>query len=237
MNQQMPHPNRTLEHLAALLDFEQDHDHLPGSPLHEPSGYGLWFEERAMLRATERRLRLVTAGLSPTLEQVPRELLATPLLRTVQLLRRHRDVMFRDDVQVKPPTLLITTLAAQAYAAEVDLYQTLLGVLSRIPCYIGHRSPRVPNPVDPGEDLAGQWLADPELEWDFRSWHMQASDDFDAIAAETDEDTLRKLVESRLGLPLTAEGAREVLGTSIVPASSSGPAARVREKSECVAAW
>lgn len=222
MPQQTPDPNAKLEHLATLLDLPQYGEYSSSWPTDRAAGYTLWFEERMMMRSTERRLRLVTAGRFNAIENVPQAALATPLLRTVQLLERHRDVMFCDDLPVKPSTMVIATLAAQAYASELDLYPALLGILNRLPAFIGHRTPRVPNPIAPGEDFADAWATDADLEFDFRSWHMQASDDFYTIATETDENILRKLLESRLGLTLDEDAAREMLNASTVPNSSMG---------------
>lgn len=44
----------------------------------------------------------------------------TPLQRAVQILKRHRDIMFAGD-EDKPVSIIITTLAAKAYQEKVRL--------------------------------------------------------------------------------------------------------------------
>ena len=49
--------------------------------------------------------------------------------RIVQILKRHRDVMFKDDKD-KPISIIITTLAANAYKGEDSLLEGLVNVIS-----------------------------------------------------------------------------------------------------------
>ena len=57
----------------------------------------------------------------------------------------------------KPISIIITTLAAQAYRGETDLQETTLGLLDRMLGLINHETLRVPNPVNPEEDFADKW--------------------------------------------------------------------------------
>ena len=79
-----------------------------------PRGFARWFEGRAALGRTSR----VTANRhSASIENVPPYEWRTTLQRSIQILKRHRDVMFRDSSDLAPISMIITNLAAQAYMA------------------------------------------------------------------------------------------------------------------------
>lgn len=186
-------------------------------PTSNPVGYGTWFERRMAVIATERRKQLVKEGRYDAVEKVPVYELKTPLQRSVQLLKRHRDAMFATECELKPISMLITTLAAHAYSGDADLDDALRGILQRMPQHVRNGKPRVPNPVNPGEDFADKWASNAGLEQNFWAWHEQACRDFDAITTETDSKRLVKLAETRFALPLTEARAREMTGTIIAP--------------------
>ena len=60
-----------------------------------------------------------------SIDDVPTWERRTPLQRTIQILKRHRDVRFKDNCEFAPISMIITTLAAQAYQGEEDLYEAL----------------------------------------------------------------------------------------------------------------
>ena len=82
------------------------------------------------------------------------------LQKIICLMKRHRDVMFGDD-EGKPISMIITVLAAKAYAnaAPGDLFATMLavanGMVSQMDVKNGNRV--VLNPVNPEEDFTDRW--------------------------------------------------------------------------------
>ena len=185
-------------------------------PSGNPLGYAQWFERRFAERALSKRKLLLSEGLHASVDAVPLYALKTPLQRAVQLLKRHRDVMFRDAVGLKPVSIVITTLAALTYEGESELYETLRGVLERIPEHVQKSSPRIANPVNPVEDFADRWKDKPELEKHFWLWYEAAIRDFDAIVSETSASQLQKLTESRLAARMPDETTRALLGASVL---------------------
>lgn len=170
----------------------------PNWPMSNPNGYGLWFEQRFGSIAGTRRVRLVEKGLYKAAADVPTYELKTPLQSAIQVLKRHRDSMFQTRVELKPISIIITTLAAQAYEGEDNLLDTLSGVLDRMAGFIRSGKPRIANPVNPGEDFADKWANKPELGRNFWLWHAQAIRDLEAL--KTAEQTeVRKLYESKFG--------------------------------------
>jgi hypothetical protein len=222
-------PDLAASAVALTCKSHEQYDQITSAwPTSNPVGYGTWFERRMVVIATERRKQLVKEGRYDAVEKVPVYELKTPLQRTIQLLKRHRDAMFAGDPELKPISMLITTLAAEAYEGEEDLHDAVRGVLERMPQHVQPNRPRVKNPVNPGEDFADKWAGDPELEENFWAWHAQACRDFDAIVTQTDPRQLVKLAESRFAIPLTEAKAREITGTSAAPAAAA-PAVIVRD--------
>lgn len=170
-------------HLAALAVAITDRRH----PQYEqftrallssnPRGFATWFEECARPSALPRIRQLVEARLYASVEDVPPYEWKTPLQRSIQILKRHRDVMFQDDPCAGPISMIITNLAAHAYAGETDLWSALTNIIENMPQYVNPTKPRVPNPADPAEDYADKWAKDPSLEDNFWAWHTQVKID------------------------------------------------------------
>ena len=177
-------------------------------PMSNPGGYGVWFERRMGISATERRRALFAAGGYASVEQVPTYALKTPLQRSIQILKRHRDVMFRDDPDGKPISIIITTLSALAYEGERRVGEALDGVLARMMTHVRASKPRVPNPVNPGEDFADKCAKDSRLEQNFRDWHAQASADLRALTSARDATQLSRRLEENFGLTISDQEAR-----------------------------
>jgi hypothetical protein len=100
----------------------------------------------------------------------------------------------------KPISIIITTLAAHSYENEMNLADTLFGVLAGMDRHIEERDGVVwiENPVDPLENFADKWADEPQKEKRFNEWLERARDDFDALAslrspADIDEQTKEKL--------------------------------------------
>ena len=151
-----------------------------------PRGFARWFESRLRPFAETRMRQLVQLRAYATVEDVPAYEWKTTLQRSIQLLKRHRDVMFRDNPDVAPISMIITNLAAHAYEGESDLWTALRGIVERMPRYVNRTRPWVPNPADPAEDYADKWASDPDLERNFWNWHAQVSRDVQRLPTLTD---------------------------------------------------
>lgn len=155
----------------------------------DPRGYGAWFDgknaaafNRVLLeqkQEIQRRASLVFASI----EKVPDQLVRTPLQRSIQLMKRHRDLRFNreDRIAYGPISIIITTLVAHLYDNEMDVYSALSGIVRKLQ---GHAAlvenrvidgslasmgliRRLPdgtwyigNPVNPAENFADRWHED-----------------------------------------------------------------------------
>ena len=83
------------------------------------SGSPNWF--RGVMR--EEHLALVEKRMA--INPVPEWSVKTTLQRTVQALKRHRDIYFTGHLDDRPASVIITTLAARAYTGGGSLYEVL----------------------------------------------------------------------------------------------------------------
>lgn len=139
-----------------------------------PRGFARWFEGRAALGRTQS---LRDRAARATVEDVPPYEWKTPLQRSIQILKRHRDVMFRRKSDIAPISMIITNLAARAYDGETDIALALTNIVAKMRNFIRAERPRVPNPADPAEDYADKWSKDPRLEKAFLDWHQNVKRD------------------------------------------------------------
>ena len=136
-----------------------------------PYAYHIWFEERMMdiLMAEKRDF----AAMNKTeIKNVPTYKMRTPLQKVIQLLKRHRDICFKNDSTDAPISTIITTLAALAYTGETDVYDALCRILERIPQFIECRNGVywIGNPVMREENFADKWKAEPQKRTAFMQW-------------------------------------------------------------------
>jgi hypothetical protein len=146
-----------------------------------PRGFARWFEQRARPSAESRIRSMVEAAPGSRADHIPPFQWKTPLQRTIQLLKRHRDVMFADHQDIAPMSMVITNLAAQSYQGEQDLWGTLTSIVAGMTRYVRATLPRVPNPADPVEDYADKWRRNPNLETNFWNWHKQLAIDVERL--------------------------------------------------------
>lgn len=171
-------------------------------PHSNPAGYAQWFESR-MRSVAEAAIRdLVESRAYASVEDVPTYEWKTPLQRAIQILKRHRDHMFADATDVKPISIIITTLAGHAYEGERDVLQALSSILEKMPSLIRPTAPRVPNPVDPAEDFADKWAKNPALERNFRAWHARARVDLGRFRENLSAGVLREHASAAFGVTL-----------------------------------
>lgn len=132
-----------------------------------PDGYALWFANRCKADET---VKLMAEAIVPV-EKYKKE--KTVLQRIVQILKRHRDMMFRHDTEDKPISIIITTLAARAYKGEKNLLDGLVNVVDNLEKSITKNARGedvIPNPVNPEENFADKWTTHPKRRENFYKW-------------------------------------------------------------------
>ena len=167
-------------HAIFITDTECDADDWRRG---NPRGYSAWFQERMKIQFDERRRMLAEAKGAAHVEDVPPQEVRTPLQRAVQLLKRHRDIMFADDRDDQPISIIITTLAAKAYDNEPKLLPALASIISGMRKHIEIRNGVhwVENPVNTHENFADRWQTEPKLAENFFAWLDQVASDFNSL--------------------------------------------------------
>lgn len=184
-----------------------------------PEGYAKWFEARMRQAQQFLESRAIMAKVVK-LDDLPTYKWKTPLQRCVQILKRHRDVMFERSPDRKPISIIITTLAARAYQGEADLEEAMENILSGMHVFVNPSYPRIPNPVNSQEDFADRWgTAEGRrlgLEENFWRWLEQARSDFDIITSSRDQDAIANQAMLKYGTRLEEKTLSKIIGAAPV---------------------
>ena len=144
-----------------------------------PYGYRIWFESRMDTILKEQKKKYAMDN-NTTIEKVPMYRVKTPLQMVIQLLKRHRDMCFQNDKENAPISIIITTLAAQAYHGESSVYEALCNTIKHLSDHIKVKNgvEWVENPVMPDENFADKWHEFPQRKRAFILWVQKAYRDF-----------------------------------------------------------
>jgi hypothetical protein len=195
-------PLRLAQTGIAITDKKRDNyaridtDWLRGNP----SGYASWFREQMIVRYEEIRKSFAEAR-KAQVDHVPEYQIKTPLQRSIQLLKRHRDIQFTADPENKPASIILTTLAARAYRNEADLLQAFIHIIDGMPGYLTVKNgvTWVENPVDPAENFADRWQGHPQREPKFKTWLIRVRHDLIALQACDNIDAVGQLLVAFFG--------------------------------------
>ena len=194
-----------------------------------PKGYGLWFDsknatafEKAVFeqkQAIQRRAPYIYESI----DNVPDQLVRTPLQRAIQLMKRHRDLRFNHNERLEyaPISIIITTLSAHLYGNEADIYSALSGIVGRLHAHAAlvegkaidrslgsmgliQRTPNgkwyIGNPVNTDENFADRWHDDNHARARaFFSWVDALQEDLVNILSETNPRLLKEHLSGALG--------------------------------------
>lgn len=216
-----------------------------------PSGYKTLFEFRAKLLPRLRQRRDAIIKDHSEVEPFPVKVTGQGILRrTVQLLKRHRDIYFQDTTEeVAPISIIITTLAAQAYeycvsnfTFDTDL-DVLVDTIRMMPHFIetrvmnGRAHYWVANETTDGENFADRWNTEPARVQAFYGWHATALSDFEKIASlegldrittnlqrSLGDSVVRRVMDKRTEIISAARGASKLYIAPSVGLSLSNPA-------------
>lgn len=166
-----------------------------------PFGYARWFFQQATLDFT--KAEFINESIQPVPTYRKEKL---PLQRVVQILKRHRDMMFDGD-EHKPISVIITTLAAKAYGKETNILEALANVIAKMPRHIAERYcdkykrnvKWIQNPINTDENFADKWVDHPERETNFYKWITQAQKDIAAASSQIGLHRIQESLEKSMG--------------------------------------
>jgi hypothetical protein len=172
-------------------------------------GYALWFESRI-----RQAKLLMEAFARAKVDALPARQHKSPLQFCIQILKRHRDVMFEKNPDPKPISIIITTVAARAYNGEEDLTQAMTSIMRGMRKFISSAIPRVPNPVNPAEDFADRWYTAEgqrlDLEGNFYAWLDAVERDFGQLTILTNPTEIQKSATANFRVALNEDAARVI---------------------------
>lgn len=201
-----------------------------------PEGFAKWFESRMRMAKSVIHEREMTINAS--IDDLPYYRWKTPLQSAIQLLKRHRDTMFKDNEDSKPISIIITTLAARAYNGETDVISTLEGILKRMGSLVNSTAPYVPNPINPDEDFGDKWDS-PEhqhlkLKESFQRWILQTRSDFKALTSRENAKVVVEAAQKGFSVNLNKADIAKTLG--IAP-SVAAPISRIEASENSPRPW
>lgn len=187
-------------------------------PRSNPKGYANWFRSRMVVAFSRKRRKLAEAA-QASVESIPEYRVVTPLQQAIMILKRHRDQMFAERKDVKPISVILTTLSAHAYEGEETIGQALVSILTNMVRFIGFDGVRsyIPNPSDPLENFAEKWADYPERRSAFFEWLEAARRDFVYAAQVTSRQVIADSLAPRIGRGLAERASNRAAPT---PASS-----------------
>ena len=178
-----------------------------------PKGYKRLFDRRAQLVPVIRLAKVLAEDRArANVEPYPEPGGFKGILRrTVQIEKRHRDLMFVDDPNMAPLSVIITNLTSRSYEwcatnREYDNeLELLFDVARHIPDTIEVRSIDgreqwfIWNETTEGENFAEKWNRRPECAEAFFAWHARFCSDLNGLAAFQGLDRLGEMLKSLFG--------------------------------------
>lgn len=200
-----------------------------------PKGYKGLFEQRAKLTPVLRlREHAAADSIQKSVEPYPKAGGFKGILRrTVQIGKRHRDIMFVDDPDIAPLSVIVTTLASRSYEWCVanrtydNELDALFDVVGHMPDTIEMRRVEgrdqwfIWNETTKGENFAEKWNRRPERAEAFFTWHARFCADLAELGAVRGMDHLSNKLKSLFG-PRPAIEAIELVTERISTARSTG---------------
>lgn len=165
-----------------------------------PKAYADWFRERELVVFESKRASMARAG-NVDVEKIADDSVKTPLRIGVQILKRHRDVRYNGDPDDKPISIIITTLAAAAYQNELEVFDALMGIITRMEASIQMIDGKwwIPNPVNPKENFADKWNDFPQRADRFFEWIAMVKFDLESVLKQTGLDNVSGQLTASFG--------------------------------------
>jgi Second Messenger Oligonucleotide or Dinucleotide Synthetase domain len=202
-------PNRHCTNGGELVPDKKLREFKPTNP----KGFKIWFDEKSKLQARFKIRKALSTESQANVEPFPsQKAIKGVLRRTVQLLKRHRDIHFENVKEdIAPISIIITTLASKSYEFCIGQFvfdsplDLLIAVVRMMPHFIerpfigGKKIYVVPNDTTQGENFADRWNSEPERAQAFYSWHDKVLSDFEKLSTLQGIDLMSTSMSKSLG--------------------------------------
>ena len=149
----------------------------------DPKGYVSWFKKKSNIHpGTDRE--------ADSLPQYQQAIQKNNLQKMVQLMKRHRDIFFKNQMNQSPPSIVLTTLCGEYYEDRGDILNGMIHITDRM-----IKTPKeVYNPVNSEELLSEKWVENYKLYDKFIEWIEFLKSDLNTLKrGENLEKTLFKM--------------------------------------------
>jgi hypothetical protein len=181
-----------------------------------PRGFADWFREISAAEHYQRKVEAAKRA-NVQVDELPDEQVKTSLQLTIQLLKRHRDYMFRDDPdRLAPPSAVITALASKAYRTQTpsggNLADVIDAVLADMPKHLHRNAGKlwVRNPTCTEENYADRYDGNPDKEKALLEWLQRAQDDFGELTTIRDVVRVSEAIDEAFGPGLGTQVAKRI---------------------------
>ncbi len=129
-----------------------------------PEAYYDWFVER--MEEERKRLKEEYAVRNKLeIVDVPEYEIKTTLQVAIQILKRYRDIKFKETPDIKPISIILTTLMAKVYTGKENVYELIEKFSKEYMMHIEkdkNGNIIIKNPVNENENFADKWPKYPE---------------------------------------------------------------------------
>ena len=177
--------NKDIFQINITDNEKEDYDRISNDwYVSNPRGYAEWFNSKQEDAIAEERQRYSLRSMaSGKPDDVPSYAIKTPLQQAIQFLKRHRDIYFQDNNDIKPISIIITTLVAQTH---LETNSSILGIIKQFQenywqHITGDNNICILNPVNSAENFADKWSKYPERKHAFQEWINQLREDLENL--------------------------------------------------------
>lgn len=129
-----------------------------------PEAYYDWFVKRM---EEEKKKLTEEYAIRNKIEivEVPEYKIKTTLQIAIEILKRYRDIKFKDTPDIKPISIIVTTLMARIYTGKENVYELIEKFSKEYVLYLEkdeNGNVLIQNPVNENENFADKWLSNPE---------------------------------------------------------------------------
>lgn len=182
-----------------------------------PKGYIDWFKQSMNYKRLLQEARMKASYEASTeVQELSLPKMKTPLQKAIQILKRHRDIYFQNNLDNRPSSIIITTLCALSYdnaklydSSNDNVYLTIKKMLETFPMFLGTDSLgqyKLSNPSFPDENFLYKWNVDENQKKHFFQWIEKARADIISNPLqflEDNPDKLRDILFSGFGSNIT----------------------------------
>lgn len=167
-------PNAQMHNNSILITHKEDGKYT--FMVSNPEDYATWFDK---LQEKERRILFEREKreFSAKVEDLKKYKIRTTLQKTIQILKRHRDIKYSnvspEEKDNKPISIIITTLVGYLYTGNENILDLIYKFVNDFYKYIEideNGKYIIRNPVNVEENFADKWAIYPQRKDAFYSW-------------------------------------------------------------------